>query len=55
MADFLAFYYRRDGVARVKAGAPERDKIEYDQMLKIVGEGVQHRTFVATEFAWGSP
>jgi uncharacterized protein DUF3800 len=55
MADLIAFYSRRDGVARVKAGIERWNKVEPDIMLKIMLEGIQHRTFIAIDFGPDAP
>jgi hypothetical protein len=50
LADLLAFYSRRDGVAFVRAQDDERETYEMDIMLKVILESVPHLGFVATEF-----
>jgi hypothetical protein len=54
LADLLAFYSRRDGVALLKSKESD-DDYEMDRMLKILCEKIVHRGFVATGFhdrAW---
>jgi hypothetical protein len=56
LADLIAFYSRRDGVALLKSKQPgSKDEYEMDQMIKILCEKIVHRGFVATGFhdrAW---
>jgi hypothetical protein len=56
LADLIAFYSRRDGVALLKSKQPDsKDEYEMDQMIKILCENIVHRGFVATGFhdrAW---
>ncbi len=52
MADLLAFYSRRHGVAMEKAPAKERAQAQSSPgiMMNIITESVPHRAFVATDF-----
>jgi hypothetical protein len=50
VADLVAFYTRRDGVALLKAQNNNRETYEMDIMLKIMIEAVPIRGFVATGF-----
>jgi hypothetical protein len=50
LADLLAFYSRRDGVAHEKATREGRDTCPVETMVKIITEGLPHRGFVATDF-----
>jgi len=50
MADLVAFYTRRDGVAFLKARDENKDTYEMDIILKIILEAVPIRGFVATGF-----
>jgi hypothetical protein len=50
LADLLAFYSRRDGVAMEKARREGRDSYDIDMMIKIITENLPHRGFVATDF-----
>jgi Protein of unknown function (DUF3800) len=50
MADLLAFYSRRDGVAHEKARREGTDSYSIDTMVKIIVEGLPHWGFVATDF-----
>jgi hypothetical protein len=50
LADLLAFYSRRDGVAHEKATREGRETYPIETMLKIITEGLPHRGFVATDF-----
>jgi len=50
MADLVAFYTRRDGVALLKAKDDNKEIYEMDIMLKIILEAVPIRGFVATGF-----
>ncbi|UPK40050.1 DUF3800 domain-containing protein [Bradyrhizobium sp. 186] len=55
LADLIAFYSRRDGVALLKSKEPGGPEYEMDQMIKILCEKIVHRGFVATGFhdrAW---
>ncbi|MHC2437672.1 hypothetical protein ACVMB0_005047 [Bradyrhizobium sp. USDA 4451] len=51
LADLIAFYSRRDGVALLKSKEPSAPEYQMDQMIKILGEKVMHRGFVATGFS----
>jgi hypothetical protein len=56
LADLIAFYSRRDGVALLKSKEPNAPEYKMDQMIKILCEKVVHRGFVATGFSdreWG--
>ncbi len=50
LADLIAFYSRRDGVALLKSKEPGAPEYKMDQMIKILCEKVIHRGFVATGF-----
>ncbi len=50
LADLLAFYSRRDGVAYLKAIENSDETFASDTMVKIIVERVLHRAFVATGF-----
>lgn len=50
MADLLAFYVRRHGVAQEKALPEKRIEIRPDPMLEIITSHVPVRAFVATDF-----
>ena len=51
LADLLAFYSRRDGVALLNARIEGREETHSPEpMVKILTEGIPHRAFVATEF-----
>jgi len=50
VADLLAFYSRRNSAAMEKAGPRKRHKVEAEAVLKIIGEAVPIRPFVATGF-----
>jgi hypothetical protein len=51
LADLIAFYSRRDGVALLKAKeSGNDDDYKMDQMIKILCEKIVHRGFVATGF-----
>jgi hypothetical protein len=51
LADLIAFYSRRDGVALLKSKEPGAPEYKMDQMIKILCEKVVHRGFVATGFS----
>jgi hypothetical protein len=51
LADLIAFYSRRDGVALFKSKEPGAPEYKMDQMIKILCERVVHRGFVATGFS----
>jgi Protein of unknown function (DUF3800) len=55
LADLLAFYSRRDGIAFLEAIEAEQQKYESDTMLKSLLEIAPHRGFVATGFHDRSP
>jgi hypothetical protein len=50
IADLLAFYSRRHGVAMENAPVPERSKVEPTLMMNLLAGSVPHRAFVATNF-----
>jgi hypothetical protein len=50
LADLIAFYSRRDGVAMEKARREGNDSYQMDTMMKIISENLPHRGFVATDF-----
>lgn len=50
LADLLAFYSRRDGVAFLKAQQDQEESYSIDTMLKLICESVPCRGFVATGF-----
>ena len=51
LADLIAFYSRRDGVALLKSkGSGNDEDYKMDQMIKILCEKIVHRGFVATGF-----
>jgi hypothetical protein len=50
MADLVAFYTRRDGVALLKAQEGDEETYQMDIMLKIILEAVPMWGFVATGF-----
>jgi hypothetical protein len=50
LADLLAFYSRRDGVALGKAKEGGGDTYPMDIILKVLIEDLPHRSFVATDF-----
>jgi uncharacterized protein DUF3800 len=50
LADLLAFYSRRDGVAFLRAQEDANETYEMEVMLKILMETCPHRGFVATGF-----
>jgi hypothetical protein len=50
LADLLAFYSRREGVAMEKARRQGLDAYQSDVMMKIIAENLPHRGFVATDF-----
>jgi hypothetical protein len=54
LADVLAFYSRRDGVAMERAQRECRPHVPED-MLKVLVETTPHRGFVATDFGPNSP
>jgi hypothetical protein len=51
LADLIAFYSRRDGVALLKSKEPGVPEYKMDQMIKILCERVVHRGFVANGFS----
>jgi hypothetical protein len=55
LADLLAFYSRRDGVAYLEAMKAEQERYESDTMLKCLLEIAPHRGFIATGFHDRSP
>jgi len=55
LADLLALYSRRDGVAYLEAMKAEQDKYESETMLKCLLEIAPHRGFIATGFHERSP
>lgn len=50
LADLLAFYSRRDGVAMYEARKKGRETHKTDMMVRILTEVLPHRGFVATDF-----
>src|SRR5262245_49602809 len=50
LADLLAFYSRRDGVAYLRAIEKNDETFTSDTIVKIITERVLHRAFVATGF-----
>lgn len=50
MADLLAFYSRRDGVAIERARREGSASYQMDTMTKVIAENLPHRGFVATDF-----
>lgn len=54
LADLLAFYSRRDGIAVYKARKKGRETYKIDMMMKIINENFPHRGFVATDFGHGA-
>lgn len=50
VADLLAFYTRRHGVALERAPVDERPDVSPSTMMNIIAEGVPIRPFVATDF-----
>jgi hypothetical protein len=50
MADLLAFYTRRHGVAMEAAPIEERSEIKPSEMINIILEGVPILAYVATHF-----
>lgn len=50
LADMIAYYSRRDGVAYLKAIEEQREKYDQDTVLKSLLEIAPHRAFVATGF-----
>ncbi|MGF1608241.1 MAG: DUF3800 domain-containing protein [Kiloniellales bacterium] len=50
MADLLAFYTRRHGVALERAPVDERPDVSPGTMMNIIAESVPIRSFVATDF-----
>ena len=51
LADLIAFYSRRDGIALLKSKDPGAPEYKMDQMIKVLCEKVVHRGFVATGFS----
>jgi hypothetical protein len=54
LADLLAFYSRRDGLAVYTAKKKGRETYKIDMMVKIITENFLHRHFVATDFGPGA-
>jgi Protein of unknown function (DUF3800) len=54
LADLLAFYSPRDGVALYNARTQARESYKIDTMAKIITENLPYRSFVATDFGHGS-
>ena len=50
LADLLAFYSRRDGIAMYNARQEGKEVHPVDTMIKIIVENLPHRAFVATDF-----
>jgi hypothetical protein len=52
MADLLAFYSRRHGIAMEKARMEEKERVRRTpgMMMNIITERIPHLTFVATDF-----
>jgi hypothetical protein len=55
LADLLAFYSRRDGVALYNARREGRENYPIEMMIKIITENLPHRGFVATDFGNDAP
>lgn len=55
MADLIAFYSRRHGVAMEKAVSEGRNNFMPEQMMKIISERGQFRAFVANDFGPDAP
>src|SRR5262249_54903598 len=51
LADLIAFYSRRDGVALLKSKESGGPDYKMDQMIKLLTEKIVHRGFVATAFS----
>jgi len=52
MADLIAFYSRRHGVAMHRAPAEERAEVPVEPMMRIIAEVIPVRSFVSTDFAF---
>jgi hypothetical protein len=50
VADLLAFYSRRHGVAMEKAPLTEQSQVSSEAMMNLIGQSVPHQAFVATDF-----
>jgi Protein of unknown function (DUF3800) len=50
LADLLAFYARRDSGALIKARKTDKARYPTEVMMKIIAEGLPHRSLVATGF-----
>jgi hypothetical protein len=50
LADLLAFYSRREGVALERAKREGLDTYPMETMMRIISENLPHRGFVATDF-----
>jgi hypothetical protein len=50
LADFIAFYVRRDANSKVKEKNNDLELYQTEFMLKIIMESLQHRGYIATEF-----
>jgi hypothetical protein len=50
LADLLAFYSRRDGIAMYNARQKGKEAHPVDTMIRIIVENLPHRAFVATDF-----